>query len=995
MSGGSEFEVLFIHFTITTEYVLIIFGGTLCLILMRMMISRYKINFLPESALIILFGIVCGLIAWLSSKVDRHTLMSFDYDIFFLIFIPPIILEAGYFLQKHFFFQNLRLIILYAVFGTILNSFFTGISLYLFRSFFPIEISLVEFLTFGSLISAVDPVAVLAIFEEAHVNETLHIIVSGESILNDSVSIVLFQLFVNLTKVSHITTSIPFLALVRFFLVSFGGVLFGVSMGLLGSWVTKFTNVLQLFEPVVLMCVGFLSYQLAEVLSLSGIVSILFCGITLSRYADTNMGRRSSLTFKRDLKSFASMSEAIIFLYLGFEMTFQFTSKDSTNEQAHDFSLLFTCLTLFFILFYRFVIIFILTLFANRSRITKVKLKEQLILSYSGLRGAIAFALAFSLPDSITAKNCFISTTLIVVLFTVFIQGGTIKPIMKRLHLKFAKKENNDPKCSNKILPIVFLHLQNAMFSIIGGTSGAYSWSHKFQDLDHFLQQFFVRGLFKEEKDFLTVLNQLKEAEVKEELDEREKRRLLVDQAKFSQLVSNPNVRLERVMQEKNRRLTEHVAFNPSQRQNRLRRKHQLNINTSDLSSQTDLSSQSELFDLSQSNSLNIVNRKNDIILRRRKMKKRRKKRKRKSKRKKSLYKNRLTAKKSDPLFSSFGSQTDLELRSKFSKKDLSKVVCKLQTEHNLSNLNRLVPYSRVNEPSHQYDLDVNTLPVLVRRGHILKQNLTTNVLGNVRRNKHLTRRENHNKIHRNGYKAINYNYLLSNNVSKHMMPSNEFISRKKSNSNSSSFEDSSSEKSLTENYYSPNLNQKKREKLNTLTPSRINNSTKLIEKKNQINVNQNSSHRSKSQKRHHKHHHRKHHHKHRHRPHTSHRFNPSIEIKRFKKVENNKKNERKNELHLKNENYNINKEEEKPFINSNESENSLDKGIIVDEIPKFEKKKKGKRFKKKISQGFEIEIESDNQELPKFNNTKKISQKNKTLPNQKILVSSGSTSEN
>ncbi|KAJ3436495.1 sodium/hydrogen exchanger [Anaeramoeba flamelloides] len=989
MSGGSEFQVLFIHFTLTTEYVLIIFGGILCLILMRMMISRYKINFLPESALIILFGIVCGLIAWLSSKVDRHTLMSFDYDIFFLIFIPPIILEAGYFLQKHFFFQNLGLIILYAVFGTILNSFFTGFSLYLFRSSFAIEISLVEFLTFGSLISAVDPVAVLAIFEEAHVNETLHIIVSGESILNDSVSIVLFQLFVKLTKVSNITTGIPFLALVRFFLVSFGGILFGIFMGLLGSWLTKFTNALQLFEPIVLMCIGFLSYQLAEVLSLSGIVSILFCGITLSRYADTNMGRRSSLTFKRDLKSFASMNEAIIFLYLGFEMTFHFTSKDSTNERSHDFSLLFTSLTLFFILFYRFVIIFILTFFANRSRITKVKLKEQLILSYSGLRGAIAFALAFSLPDSIKSKNCFISTTIIVVLFTVFIQGGTIKPIMKRLHLKFASKESDDPKCSNQILPIVFLHLQNAMFSIIGGTSGAYNWSHKFQDLDHFLQQFFVRGLFKEEKDFLTVLNQLKEAEVKEELDEREKRRLLVDQAKFSQLVSNPNVRLERIMQENNRRLTEHVGFPPSQRQNRFRSKHQLTRNTSDLSSQTDYSSQSELLDLNQNNSIKFKNQKNNIPLRRRKMKKR----------KKSLYKNHLRPKRSDPLFSSFGSATDLEFRSKFSKKDLSKVVCKLQNENNLSNLNRLVPYSRVNEPSHQYDLDVNTLPVLVRRGHILKQNLTTNVIGNVRRNKHLYRRENHNKIHRHGYKVINYNYKLSNNVSKHMMPSHKFQSIKKSNSSSSSFEDSSSEKSLTQNYYSPNLILKKKENINKLGLSRINNlnsSTKLIEKKQQMNVNRISSPKNKSQKHHHKHHHHKHHHKHHHRPHTSHRFNPSIEIKRLKKVDNNQTEIKKNENHLKNENYNINIEDEKqPFINSNRNENSLDEGINIDQIPKFKNQKKSKRFKKKKSQGFEIEIESDNQELQKLHNTKKGNKGNKKLRNPRILLSSDSISEN
>ncbi|KAJ3432553.1 sodium/hydrogen exchanger [Anaeramoeba flamelloides] len=983
MTGGSEFEVLFTHFTLTTEYVLLIVGSILCLILMRMIIARYKIDFLPESALIIIFGIVCGLIAWFSSKTDRHNLMSFDYEIFFLIFIPPIILEAGYFLHKDFFFHNLRLIIIYAVIGTILNSFFTGLSLYLFRSFFPIEMSLVESLAFGSLISAVDPVAVLAIFEEAQVNETLHIIVSGESILNDSVSIVLFQLFVNLTKVPHITTNIPFLAIVRFFLVSLGGVLFGVFMGLFGSWLTKFTNVLQLFEPLVLMCVGFLSYQFAEVLSLSGIVSILFCGIILSRYADTNMGRRSSLTFKRDLKSFASMNEAIIFLYLGFEMTFQFASKDPNNNQpTHDFSLLFTCLTLFFILFYRFVIIFILTNIANRSRITKVKLKEQLILSYSGLRGAIAFALAFSLPDSIKAKNCFISTTLIVICFTVFIQGGTIKPIMKKLHLKFAKKGSDDPQCSNQILPIVFLHVQNAMFSIIGGNGGSYNWSHKWHDLDHFLQQFFVRGLFQEEKDFLTVLNQLKEAEVKVELDEREKRRLLVDQAKFSRLVQNPNVRLERVMQEKNRRLTDNVEFPPSQRQNRLRKPRQLSRTFSDQSSQTDFSSQSEFTDLDYNNNFDNSTSKGKPYLTE-KMQRSKKRKRRKKKGKKSLYKNHLTVKRSDPLFSSFGSQTDLELRSKFSRKDLSKVVCKLQNEHNLSNLNRLVPYSRVNEPRHQYDLDVNTLPVLVRRGHLLKQNLTTNVLGNVRRHKHLSHHDNHNKIHRHGYKAINYNYKLSNNVSKHMMPTHGFNSIKKlsSSSNLNSFD-----QNLSENELSENNNQK------------VNTKKKIAVKKNQINLDLDTLHQSDHHHKHHyKHHHKhhKHHHKHHHRPHTSHRLTPSIEIQRFRKINEMKKEKDNHKNNLIKENYNINKDEIQPFLKKNRKKNSLDERIIDEKIPKHEKNRKLKGFKKKKSQGFEIEIESPEIELEDLLNSKTIPQEYENFKNQQILDSSNSSSEN
>lgn len=114
-------------------------------------------------------------------------------DVFFLYLLPPIVLDAGYFMPTRPFFENIGTIFWYAVVGTLWNSIGIGVSLFgicQIEAFGLSDITLLQNLLFGSLISAVDPVAVLAVFENIHVNEQLYILVFGESLLNDAVTVV-------------------------------------------------------------------------------------------------------------------------------------------------------------------------------------------------------------------------------------------------------------------------------------------------------------------------------------------------------------------------------------------------------------------------------------------------------------------------------------------------------------------------------------------------------------------------------------------------------------------------------------------------------------------------------------------------------------------------------------------------------------------------------------------------------------------------------------
>lgn len=208
-----------------------------------------KINkVLPESSLLIVVGVIIGLILYSSTKLHVSPLTP---NTFFFYMLPPIILDAGYFMPNRLFFDNIGTILLMAVVGTIFNVATigenysinietinetnfksTGGSLYfcgLAGVYGDIETPILDVFLFASLISAVDPVAVLAVFEEIHVNEILYIVVFGESLLNDAVTVVLYHMFetyneigIDMIEVSDIANGVG-----SFFMVALGGTIVG------------------------------------------------------------------------------------------------------------------------------------------------------------------------------------------------------------------------------------------------------------------------------------------------------------------------------------------------------------------------------------------------------------------------------------------------------------------------------------------------------------------------------------------------------------------------------------------------------------------------------------------------------------------------------------------------------------------------------------------------------------------------------------------------
>ncbi|XP_030762273.1 sodium/hydrogen exchanger 3 isoform X3 [Sitophilus oryzae] len=439
----------------------------------------------PESCLLIFVGVAIGVV--LVHITDSVHMSPLTPDTFFFYMLPPIILDAGYFMPNRLFFDHLGTILLFAVIGTIFNTLLIGASLWAvgLTGLYSCDTPLLDMFLFGSLISAVDPVAVLAVFEEIQVNEILYIVVFGESLLNDAVTVVLYHLFESYTEMglNNILATDILSGFLNFFVVALGGTVIGVIWGFATALVTRFTNEVRVIEPIFIFVMAYLAYLNAEIFHMSGILAITFCGITMKNYVEANISHKSHTTIKYAMKMLSSSSETIIFMFLGV----------ATVNKSHDWNTWFVILTILFCSVYRAIGVIILTAIANRFRLHQLSKVEKFVMSYGGLRGAVAFALVLLIdPKIVPLQPMFMTTTIAVVYFTVFFQGITIKPLVKILNVKTAEKRK--PTMNERIHERLIDHAMAAIEDIVG-QHGNYHIRDRFKRFDNkFIRPYLLRN---------------------------------------------------------------------------------------------------------------------------------------------------------------------------------------------------------------------------------------------------------------------------------------------------------------------------------------------------------------------------------------------------------------------------------------------------------------------------------------------------------------------
>ena len=287
-------------------------------------------------------------------------------------------------------------------------------------------------------------------------NIGLYFLVFGESLFNDGVTVVLYNTMIALLDMNSVGPGEIFMATLSFFTVVFGGAFIGFLHGLLVSFITTFTQHVRVVEPLIIFSTAYSAFLLAELFHWSGIISIIAYGITSKRFAFQNISQKSYTTVKCATKTLASTSDCIIFLFLGLVLI----------EEDHYYHEGFIISTILLCVIIRFISTFLFSFLVNIWRMEKISLKEQLIIAYGGLRGAVGFSLAMVIKEESWYRGLFLTTALIMVFFTVFLQGCTIKFLVKALDIKLQQEKS--PKMTEDIQVKVMEDIAEGIVAVCG-----------------------------------------------------------------------------------------------------------------------------------------------------------------------------------------------------------------------------------------------------------------------------------------------------------------------------------------------------------------------------------------------------------------------------------------------------------------------------------------------------------------------------------------------
>ncbi|KAM9444870.1 sodium/hydrogen exchanger 8 [Clarias gariepinus] len=420
----------------------------ICIILVHLLI-KFKLHFLPESVAVVSLGILMGAVIKIIETQELANWKEeemFRPNMFFLLLLPPIIFESGYSLHKGNFFQNIGSITLFAVIGTAISAFIVGGGIFFLGQADVIyKMTMTDSFAFGSLISAVDPVATIAIFNALNVDPVLNMLVFGESILNDAVSIVLTNTAEGFTSsdASSVTGWQTFLQALSYFLkMFFGSAALGTLTGLISALCLKHFDLRKTpsLEFGMMIIFAYLPYGLAEGIKLSGIMAILFSGIVMSHYTHHNLSPVTQILMQQTLRTVAFMCETCVFAFLGLSI-FSFPHK-------FEFSFVIWCIVL--VLLGRAINIFPLSFLLNFFRDHKITPKMMFIMWFSGLRGAIPYALSLHLGlEPIEKRQLIGTTTIVIVLFTILLMGGGTMPLIRIMDIEDSQSRRRNRKDIN------------------------------------------------------------------------------------------------------------------------------------------------------------------------------------------------------------------------------------------------------------------------------------------------------------------------------------------------------------------------------------------------------------------------------------------------------------------------------------------------------------------------------------------------------------------
>jgi len=378
---------------------------------------------IPYTVLLVVIGLGLGELEHYWEALEVLQSFTLTPELVFFIFLPALIFESGLSLDARQLMKDLAPVLTLAVPALLLSTTIIGVVLWLL-----LGIDLTTALLFGALISATDPVAVIALFKELGAPLRLNVLVEGESLFNDATAIVVFSILLGMvlegTEISLLSTSE---AIIEFLVVFLGGAVLGSIIGLLISELVfrLKSNVSGILTMT--MITAYASFILAEhVFHVSGVIATVCASLMLSIYGMTRIPVNVKPILTETWEFVGLVANSFLFLLVGL-------SIDISILSSHAGAIVITIVVV--ILARAATVYSLVPVTIDFFKLPRVSMAERHIMWWGGLKGGLAIAIVLSIPESLPGRELLISLTLGVVLFTLIVNAWSIRPLMHWLKL--------------------------------------------------------------------------------------------------------------------------------------------------------------------------------------------------------------------------------------------------------------------------------------------------------------------------------------------------------------------------------------------------------------------------------------------------------------------------------------------------------------------------------------------------------------------------------
>lgn len=408
--------------------------------------TRYKI---PYTVLLVAVGIILVFIA----QIPGFGFLSefpLTPELLFYVFLPILLFEASYNINITKLMENIKLISLLAVVGFFITAFAIAGILYGGSLLVGLPIPFFITLLFGALIASTDPVAVLALFKEFGAPRKLSLIFEGESLFNDGTAVALFIIVLGIIQSGYHGAETIIQGASTFVIMMAGGVLFGLSVGILFTYLIEKTKQYEFASITVTIAMAHMTFIASELISqhlfilekpimISPIIATVVASLFVGNYGRVKFSPKSEAFIEKFWAQSAFLANSLVFLLIGMLLA------DMRNLFTHLWIPVLVALVA--VIIGRCIAIYPLVFLFNKTEDRNPLAKKQIpkswqhLLAWGSLRGALAITLVLLIPEDMSIvgwiytdsiRDVLLALTGGTIAVSLFIQATTIHPLIRK-----------------------------------------------------------------------------------------------------------------------------------------------------------------------------------------------------------------------------------------------------------------------------------------------------------------------------------------------------------------------------------------------------------------------------------------------------------------------------------------------------------------------------------------------------------------------------------